>query len=44
MIEKCKEAINKYYPDYYDEGFEEDIVTDFANEILDMFDIEEINK
>ena len=44
VIEKCKEAINKYYPDYYDEGFEEDIVTDFANEILDMFDIEEINK
>ena len=30
----AEETVEKYYPDYYDEGFEEDIVTEFAQQIL----------
>ena len=42
VIEKCNKCIDENYPDYYDEGFEEDIVTEFANNILQLFEIEEI--
>lgn len=43
MIEKCNKCIDENYPDYYDEGFEEDIVTEFANDILQLFGIEEVD-
>lgn len=42
VIEKCKKCLYENYPDYYDEDFEEDIVTTFANDILQLFGIEEI--
>ena len=34
--EVAEEIIDIYYPDYYDEGFEEDIVTEFAKQVLDL--------
>lgn len=44
VIEKCNKCIDENYPDYYDEGFEEDIVTEFANDILQLFIIEEVGE
>lgn len=32
----AEKTIDIYYPDYYDEGFEEDIVTEFAKQVLDL--------
>ena len=41
----AEKTIDIYYPDYYDEGFEEDIVTEFAKQVLDLITkVEEINK